>query len=221
MQIYQDQVGAHRDLSAYASAAYKLDLMLGVLSVGMQAGFTSLSTDYSTLSLQNQADPNFVNPPSKTTPNFGLGAFFSNELFYAGISVPYILNNEVYDQGPELTALASTQKRYYFITGGMVFPLSTGFKLRPSTLLRYQEGAPLGMDINCNVFIDDVVNLGASWRSGDAMIFLFEVRLNQWFSVGYAYDYPVSSIRTVTSGSHEFMLSYRLQIGQKPCHTYF
>ncbi len=53
------------------------------------------------------------------------------------------------------------------------------------------------------------------------MIFLFELRLNENFRFGYAYDYVTSDLGAYTNGSHEIMLNYTINLSPTPCHTYF
>jgi type IX secretion system PorP/SprF family membrane protein len=219
MIISRDQIGIHDDYSIYGSYAYKIKMLVGTLSLGLQAGFNYTQSDFERLRRFNLNDPSLSGTQTRFSPNFGTGAFYSNNTTYAGISIPFLLNNKVYNQADVISE--ATERRYYFITGGHVFSPNEFLKLKPSTLIRYQEGQPLGMDLNMNVFLQDVVNVGASYRSGDSMILLFEVLLNRSFSFGYTYDHTISRIRNYTDGTHEFMLSYRLKIGNSYCHSYF
>ncbi|MEQ9440517.1 MAG: type IX secretion system membrane protein PorP/SprF [Cyclobacteriaceae bacterium] len=217
--VSRDQVGIHDDYSVYASYAYKLKLLVGTLSLGLQGGFNYTQSNFESLRRFHQNDPTLTGTVTRFSPNFGTGAFYSNSTSYAGISIPFLLNNKVYNSTDVLSQ--ASERRYYFITGGHVFTVNDFLKLKPSTLLRYQEGQPLGMDVNLNAFLQDVVNVGGSYRSGDSMIFLFEILLNRSFSFGYTYDHTISRLSQYTNGTHEFMLTYRLGIGDSFCHSYF
>lgn len=217
--VSRDKIGIHDDYSIYGSYAYKIKLLVGTLSLGLQGGFNYTQSDFEVLRKFNPINPTLTGKINRFSPNFGTGAFYSNSTTYAGISVPYLLNNKVYNKADVISQ--ASERRYYFLTGGHVFTMNDFLKLKPSTLIRYQEGQPLGMDLNVNVFLQDVVNIGGSYRSGDSMIFLFELLLNRSFSFGYAYDHTISRISSYTDGSHEFMISYRLKIGDNFCHSYF
>ncbi|MGB3585153.1 MAG: type IX secretion system membrane protein PorP/SprF [Tunicatimonas sp.] len=217
--ISNDRIGIHDDYSMFASYSYKLKLAVGTLSLGLQAGGNYTQSNFELLRRFHLNDPTLTGTVTRFSPNFGTGAFYSNSTTYAGISVPYLLNNKVYNSADVISQ--ATERRYYFLTGGHVFSPSPSVKLKPSTLIRYQEGQPLGMDLNMNVFLQDVINLGGSYRSGDSMIILMEIILNRSFSFGYTYDHTISRIRNYTDGTHEFMLSYRLNIGESKCHSYF
>lgn len=219
MLVSRDKIGVHDDYSIYASYAYKLNIGIGTLSMGLQAGFNYMVSDFSQLTTIDPDDPLFYGTVSRFSPNFGTGAFFNNKTTYAGISVPYLINNEVYDKEDIISE--AREARYYFITGGHIFTLSPMVKIKPSGLIRVQEGQPLGIDLNANVFLDDVLNVGASYRSGDAVILLFELALNKNLSFGYAYDHTLSRIRNYTDGTHEFMLTFKKALGKEPCHAYF
>ncbi|MEK6479786.1 type IX secretion system membrane protein PorP/SprF [Catalinimonas sp. 4WD22] len=217
--VSRDKIGVHDDYSIYGSYAYKLNIGVGTLSLGLQAGFNYMVSDFTKLSTFNPDDPLFYGSVTRFSPNFGTGAFFSNKTTYAGISIPYLINNKVYDKDEIISE--AREARYYFVTGGHVFHVSPGVKIKPSGLIRVQEGQPMGIDLNTNVFLQEVLNVGASYRSGDSVILLFEMLLNKTLSVGYAYDHTLSRIRNYTDGTHEFMLTYRRALGKGPCHAYF
>ncbi len=217
--VSRDQIGIHDDYSIYGSYAYKIKLLVGTLSLGLQGGFNYTQSNFEKLRRTSPFDPVLTGTQTRFSPNFGTGAFYSNSTTYAGISVPYLLNNEVYNAADVLSE--ARERRYYFLTGGHVFTLNPSIKLKPSTLIRYQEGQPVNMDLNANAFFQDVINLGVSYRSGDSMIALLEIILNRSFSFGYTYDHTISRIGNYTDGTHEFMLSYRLGIGDSKCHSYF
>lgn len=217
--VSRDKIGVHDDYSVYASYAYKLNIGIGTLSMGLQAGFNYMVSDFSQLSTINPDDPLFFGTVNRFNPNFGTGAFFNNKTTYIGFSIPYLINNKVYDKEDIISE--AREARYYFLTGGHIFTLSPNVKLKPSTLIRVQEGQPIGMDLNLNVFLDNVLNIGGSWRSGDAFILLFELMLNKNLSFGYAYDHTLSDVRNYTDGTHEFMLTFRKSLGKEPCHAYF
>lgn len=217
--ISRDQIGVHDDYSIYGSYSYKIRTPLGTIAMGLQAGFNYSVSDFQKLRIIDPSDPNFGDRFTRLNPNFGTGAFFNNKTTYAGISIPYIINNKVYDKADIISQ--AREARYYFVTGGHVFTINEMLKLKPSTLIRVQEGQPIGIDLNANLFIEDIVNIGTSYRSGDALIFLFEILINKNLTFGYAYDRTISKIVSYTDGTHELMLTYRLGLGTGPCHAYF
>jgi type IX secretion system PorP/SprF family membrane protein len=98
--------------------------------------------------------------------------------------------------------------------GGFTQQVSPNVKLIPSTLIRFQEEAPLSFDVNLITVLYDVVGLGVSYRLDDSVIGMFELQINENFHVGYAYDFTTSAIRTYSNGTHEIMINYRIKINK-------
>lgn len=225
-----DQIGVHSDNGLYGVYSYKIPVSVrkngGVISMGIQGGFNVLKSDYFKTTPRDGAE---VGVLSKFNPNFGAGAFYRGRNLYAGISVPYILNNKIIDvMDVELDTTFSTagkQQRYYYLMGGFTKALSKDVKWMPSTLIRIQHNAPLSFDINNMFIFYDVVGLGASYRLSDAVIGLFELQINENFHVGYAYDITLSDIRLYSNGSHEIMINYRIKLPKihqgLPCPSYW
>jgi len=219
----RDQVGVHEDMGMYGSYAYKIRTGRGILSMGLQAGFNSRNSNYTEADAFDPTDPLYVNV-SKFAPNFGAGLYFANPKMYAGFSVPYILNNKIYDIQTDVP-VSGRESRFYYLTGGVVFDMSPLIKLSPSFLVRGQERIPLGWDLNATVIFENIAYAGVSYRSGDAIVFLTQFILNENFRVGYAYDAITSPLTQYTKGTHEIMLNYRIKLKSHKkdpqCPVYF
>jgi type IX secretion system PorP/SprF family membrane protein len=217
MVMGKDQIGVHTDNSLYLMYAYKIPLSNrrnpAVLSMGLQAGFNNLSSDYYKTFPRDGME---VGALSKFNPNFGAGIFYRSKELYAGLSCPYILSNKTIDvvdeELVELITPAGVQERYYYLIGGTTRKLSEHVRISPSTLIRIQENAPLSFDFNTMIILYDVVSFGGSYRIKDSVIGLFELKINENFHVGYAYDVTTSDIRLYSNGSHEIMINYRVKI---------
>ena len=211
-----DQIGIHTENSLYMMYSYKIPLAKFdhryTVSFGIQGGFNNLKSDFTRLNPRDVTDP-FSSLVERTMSwNFGTGVYLRTPKFYAGFSIPYILNNKVVDQR-ELSSIAR-QSRYYYLTGGYTHRVSESFKLVPSALIRIQETAPLSFDANLVAVLHDVVGLGASYRLDDSFVGLFELQINENFHVGYAYDFTISDIRLYSNGTHELMINYRIKINK-------
>lgn len=221
MMLYNESIGVHSDIGAYFSYAYQIKFKKSMLSLGLQGGLNQLTSDYTRLKSRTfgGGDPSLIRYKS-LNPNFGTGLFYNTKTAYVGFSVPFLINNKVMQEN-EGAVVASTEKRYYFLTGGKVFDISENLKLKPSFLLRAQERSALSFDASVNVFIDDILNVGVSYRNHDALTGMFQLDLNENFSFGYAYDYTLSSLNEMARGSHELMVNYRIRLTSAPCHSYF
>jgi type IX secretion system PorP/SprF family membrane protein len=222
--VTRDVIGIHSDYGAYGVYSFNVPInKQATLALGIQAGFNHLSSNFDLLFIRNQTDPNLSGMVAKLNPNFGTGAYYYTKKIYLGISVPYLLENKIVDVESVLSE--ARQSRNYYAHFGMNLPLKKDFKLVPNILVRVQEGAPLGIDMNGTIAYKDIIGLGASYRSGDAIIFLFEIRLLDNLHMGYAYDYITSDLNKFSDGSHEIMINYRVKLGRihkgLECPTYF
>jgi type IX secretion system PorP/SprF family membrane protein len=98
-------------------------------------------------------------------------------------------------------------RRYYATIGGVI-ETESEIKFKPSMLLRYENGSKLQYDLNMNVLINDIFWIGASYRSDESIVALFEYQINRKFRVGYSYDYTLGILGSYSSGSHELMIGY-------------
>ena len=212
-----DKIGVHSDQRLYISYAYKIKMVHGTLAMGLQGGFSRLESDFTQLTTRT-SDALVSGIRNTFNPNFGAGLYYSNSSFFAGISAPFLLNNSL-NKGTEITSIAE-EKRYYFLTVGQVFTLNPMVKVLPSALVRVQEGNATSAEIGANFILNDVLTVGAAYRSEDALISMMKLDISENISMGYSYDHTLSDIGAYSNGSHEFMLSYRIPYTSK-CHTYF
>lgn len=219
-----DQIGVHSDNALYLAYSYRVPVSKyrkAYLSMGVQGGFNNLKSNY-TLTNPRETD-GWYRSISNFNPNFGGGVYYRDEKMYAGISVPYILNNKLVDE-IDLPSQAQ-QYRYYYLTLGFTHKLSEKVKFLPSALVRVHEQAPLSFDFTGLLVLYDIVGLGASYRLGDSFVGMFELALNENFHVGYAYDITTSELSQYSNGSHELMINYRIKINRihkgLECPSYF
>jgi type IX secretion system PorP/SprF family membrane protein len=209
--VMNDEIGVSNRWSAYASYAYRIPVGKGRLALGLQAGFDSYSSDLAQLTFRG-ADPGVAsNVTSGALFNAGAGLFYHTERFYLGASVPQILNNDYYEN---LDGSVARQYRHYFVTAGYVIDAGPSLKLKPNVLVRAVPGAPVGYDLNLNLLIREVLWIGGSYRSQDAVSGLLEILLTDQLRLGYAYDYTISDLQDFNNGSHELMLNYRFAFGK-------
>ncbi len=219
----RDKVGVHEETALYGSYAYKIRIPSGILAFGLSGGFDNRKSNFQSLNILNEDDRLLRGTPTRFNPNFGTGVYFANPRMYLGFSVPYILENNLYQI--ESTVSKSRESRYYYGTGGIVFDLDRQIKFSPSFLVRYQEQNRLGWNINAMVIFDQIAYAGVSYRNGDALVFLVQMILNENFRVGYSYDATTSSLTNHSRGTHEILLNYRIKLRNfkhdPQCPVYF
>ena len=187
-------------------ALFKQKFDKGTLSFGLQGGGTMVDANYSELLIDQQGDPNFTEDLREFKPNFGAGAYFNNSKFYAGISMPQML-----DIGDKRI----TQLKPFIVTSGLIIKVNHTLMIKPNILFRMIENRVVEFNYNTNILIHDVLWLGVSYRPNNSANALVELQITDKFRFGYAYEMGINKFRTTNSGTHEFMLNYRLRFHKK------
>lgn len=207
LMVTKDKLGVHEETAVYGSYAYKIKTSAGILALGLSGGFDNRRADFDQLNILNTDDPLLTGSQSRFNPNFGTGIYFANPRLFIGVSVPYIIENSLYQV--ENTTTEAKESRYYYGTAGVILNINKNIKLAPSVLIRAQEQNRFGWDLNATIIFDEIAYAGISYRNGDALVFLTQMILNENFRVGYSYDATTSKLANHSKGSHEIMLIYR------------
>ena len=94
--------------------------------------------------------------------------------------------------------------------GGYVFEINSVLDFKPSTMIRYSPNAPLSINLNASFFIYKQLWLGAMYRLNESVGVNAVFYINNYFKVGYAFDYGITEISKYNNGSHELMLGFDL-----------
>ncbi|GAA4279916.1 PorP/SprF family type IX secretion system membrane protein [Gaetbulibacter aestuarii] len=179
------------------------------LNFGIKAGLKLINIDYNKLDIYNATDPTFqFNVENRVSPIAGAGVYIYSDLWYAGISVPDLLATRYFDNNSVSTA---KERANFYAMGGYVFQLNPNLKFKPTALVKYVSGAPLGVDFSANFLINETFTLGASYRFTNAFSAITGFQINNKLFIGYSYDIDTTAIRQYNSGSHGVFL--RLDIG--------
>ncbi len=218
LSVIADEIGPAKEQNIYADVSYTLTTSdEGRLAFGLKGGVTLLNVNLLDVVLPqtgSAGDPVFDENINDTFPNFGAGVYYYTNKWYAGFSVPNILQSEHLDK--ENINTKAAEEVHYFLTGGYVFDLSSTLKFKPSLMFKGVTGAPVSIDINANFLLYDRFELGASYRVEDAVSLLFNFGVTPDFRIGYAYDYTISEFsNSQTGGSHEIILLYDIDFSKK------
>ena len=205
LQIYNDRLGVEKTTGVQAFYSYRIPFNRSFLSFGLSAGALSYHAAYSQVTTNQTGDPLFQEDVSAILPTVGIGFLYATDNWYAALSVPALLKTKVTSNNNQVTTGANN---HYFLTTGYLFKVSESFKLKPSVMLKAVKGAPFEYDFNLNGWIQDIVGIGASYRTGDAFIGMFELQMTPNIRIGYAYDYLISNLKNYSKGTHELMLRY-------------
>lgn len=199
----------------YADFAYVLPVgVSSKLSLGLKAGVTLFDANFDGFSLQsgNQStDVAFNENINKTFPNAGLGAFFFTDNYYLGLSAPNLFATKHIESENGVKS-TGVQSIHYFFTGGYVFDINNNVKIKPSFLAKAVNGAPLALDLNANVLINEKIEAGIGYRLDDAISGMVNFKIAPQLRVGYAYDYTTTNLGDYSSGSHEIIVLFDVDL---------
>jgi type IX secretion system PorP/SprF family membrane protein len=208
-QLYDDQLGIERTTGLNASYAFRIQLTeSGTLSLGLQAGLLNYQANFSRVRTFQPNDPAFNQNLSGFLPAAAAGVYYNSDKFYIGLSTPALLKTKIsYDNTAEIASVSGRDLHVYLATG-FVMNLNQDLALKPSMLVKAVSGAPIEYDLNANLWIQNTIALGVSYRTGDAVVGMAELQLNRQLRLGYAFDKTFSSLNALNTGTHELMLRY-------------
>jgi type IX secretion system PorP/SprF family membrane protein len=213
--VFHDATGPIRNIGFSVSAAYGIEFKNeSVLSAGIGLGILrfSLGNDITIREVGDAAVA--AAQQSKYLPDMSMGIYYRWKGFYAGFSMPQIVQSSLkLDVNDPLKM--NKLIRHYFIAIGYKFSVSKKFELEPSLQLKAVKAAPLQADINLRAIYDNLAWLGVSYRSSDAVAVMAGVIIKDMFQIGYSYDITTSNLSSVSNGSHEVLLNYRLKRDKK------
>lgn len=199
----QTQVGI--DLS------YKLQVgELSDLYFGIKAGGNFYNVNTSGLqTYSNQSDPALANI-NQFNPNVGVGALLKNDKYFVSLSVPRILNTERAKNKDGYSAVATDRPHVYLSSGyNYQFETATVLILKPSFMMRYVNGAPLSLDLNLMLQIQEFLEIGGSYRVDNAYAGIAGVTISKHLTFGYAYETNTGKVMASAKNSNEFFLRFK------------
>jgi len=183
----------------------------GKLALGVGLGVSFLNIDWDGLKVTDDNDEELLSSIDKlTNPNFSAGVYYHSKKFFLGASIPYFLSY-VYSSSTKEVDLENNLSEYnYHFTSGYTFDINRNVQLAPSLLVKYHANNAFQVDINTQFIFYETLWLGATYRSKDAIAFLFQLAITNQFRLVYSYDFAVGETNHYKKGSHEVMLKFVL-----------
>lgn len=213
ISFLNEQIGKLNRNLLYINYAYRIKTgKNSQLSFGLMGGIHNQVNKFSELKPTETGDIQLSNnTPSLTSPNFGTGIYYYTNKFYAGISIPRMI-----DDNYLFNANGTIIKNYhlkpslfhYYLTVGHIFDINDNIKCKPQTMIKLVQNAPIQYDFNLNFLINNKIWTGISYRSKADISALIGLQVNPQLLINYSYDYSISNIQKYAQGSHEFTLAY-------------
>lgn len=205
--IVSDKLGLTARTGVYLNYAYQIKLNKTTrLGLGIAPGFVQYRVRlYDVRVIDGGDDLLTGNVLSANALDLNSGIYLSSEKYFVGLSASQLLGKPV-----TFTSYNDQLSMHYNLMGGYTFTAGKKFEVQPSTLLRYTPGAPFQGDFSLKGIFSKNFWTALSYRLDDAVSLGVGYTLMNRLSIGYSYDYALSSISPYQSGSHEIAISFVL-----------
>jgi type IX secretion system PorP/SprF family membrane protein len=224
LQLSADKLGAQSNLSAYANYAYRIRMNAdgsSRLAFGVGIGAVQLGIDGSLLNPNDPEPDQPTGTQSTLLPDARVGVYYSDDKFYAGFSADNLISQYI---NVDRYAYIPQPKPHYYLTAGVLVPLSESILLKPSFLLKDDRGGPTSLDLNAFFLLGEKFWVGGSYRTGvklydksylqkdlsnqNSAVAMVEFYASSSFRIGYAYDFSIGPLQNYSGGTHEISIGF-------------
>ncbi|MDX9727669.1 MAG: type IX secretion system membrane protein PorP/SprF [Bacteroidales bacterium] len=207
--VFSDINGLVRKTGFSTSYAYHIWLQGGTqLSLGLAFTGYHYKIDQRQIQFEDPDEP-WLNTDFRKgifVPDFNFGAYLLNRKFAVGFSAQELMEGFI-RAGSQAYRDLKIQRTYYLFGNYDIEPDNKTL-IQPSVLLRMSEQLRPQADIGISYSYDNKLWIGATFRTGSAIIANVGVRRDRLF-FGYSVDFTLNSIQRSTFGSHEFIVATR------------
>lgn len=232
LALQQESLGLYRNFTLGAMVGYQMKLLGGILTPGLRIGLASESFKGSEVYIPD--DDDYHQATDDAIPNtdvsgnafdLGIGLSYRRDRFSTGLSLLHANSPTINlssstgggagvstpsENGDVKNYQFSLKRTLYFTAAGNIPLSNTLFELMPSVIAVSDfdsfTGAATAM-VRYNRFL----SAGLGYRWDDAVALHLGVDIKNFY-LGYSYEYPVSAISKVSSGSHEIIAGYSLKL---------
>ena len=210
LMFFRDVIGVSKENNLSLSFAYKIKSRnKSSLSFGISGSSVFTTNQWSQITTTDANDIEFsANSLQYVFPDFSAGVYYSAKKYFVGFSVPMFLTHQL-DGSSNNYSIKNDFKEYnYLLEGGVNIVLDNKILVKPSIMSKYLPNSTFQMDLNCIVDIDNMIALGMSYRTSDAIVGMVQFHATEQLIVGYSYDHTISKLQQYNNGSHELFLRY-------------
>ena len=230
--LNQDSYGLFSNLGGNIQLAFKQKMFKGELTAAVQIGLSSMTFKGSEVEIdfdddyhigQDEAIP--TTDISGTAFDIGLGAHYTHRLFWAGVSMLHLnspsisFGDAVASSGSSESSVSGDAKNYkldlkptlYFMGGSNIPVRNTLFEVMPSLLVAIDFTNNTTFEVTARTRWKKFLTFGVGYRYNDAVSVMASGEYKGFF-LAYSYDYPLSDIAKLSSGSHEILAGYSLKL---------
>ena len=219
--VMQDETGPYSQIGLTLSFAYHIQLDeddVTRLSLGLSGLITQHNLKQDDLIFHNP-DPEFQGSYSKMVPDASFGAYLYSKNISLSVSAHQLFESTFKKSVQDIFG-DNSQVRHYFAHASYRIDIHSDLAVEPSLLVKSTEVSPTQLDINARAIIDNNYWAGLSLRSSQSLVILAGLHMRSMF-LSYSYDYGISSLSSIASGSHEISLGFNINDKRKRRHSYY
>jgi type IX secretion system PorP/SprF family membrane protein len=207
--VFNDINGLVRRVGVQFTYAYHIDMDYSCLSLGLSGALSQTGIDASRLEFNN-SEPLIAEGFSNLAyvPDAVLGIMYRYKDHYIGITASNLFQRSLHFGEFDYNYILY---RHYYLLGGTTVDLGrTAFSFAPSFLAKMTSNKVYQAEISTRfIYKNEDVWLAFSYRTPNIASVMVGVRAGH-LHIGYAYEYNFGSIRTLSKGSQEVVLVYRI-----------
>ncbi len=214
LNLYNEVTGASDRTGGSLAFSYRIKTTAKTnLAFGLSAVFTQFSFDKNQIVTQNPNDAVINNNTlSYFIPDAGFGLNYYGDNFRIGLSAVNLIQTK---KDLSTVAVSNILNRVYYLDANAKLKMSNKLDLIPSVWARYMVQAPFVVEGNLRLMYNSMLWLGVGYRTQDAVVLELGLEFKK-FVIGYAYDYTLSDINTISNGTHELIVGYQIGIDTSP-----
>jgi type IX secretion system PorP/SprF family membrane protein len=186
------------------------------ISVGVSAQIDNTKIDLDKLYFGSGPDGTELDDPfydrlvangsNHTELNVRAGVLVYSEKFYAGLTYYPIVNSSL--KTSEVTVGDPFYKGSFQV--GAAFPVTPTIEIKPSVLGFWQLSNKFSIDYNVKMYIEQKLWFGVTYRDIQSFVGILGFNLNELLGASYSYEISSNGMQQFNDGSHELVLSVRL-----------
>jgi type IX secretion system PorP/SprF family membrane protein len=218
VKLNNERIGAREQQTMRVSAAWKLKLRQGVISLGLAGGIIRHGIRVNQLTALDENDIQLLQLNQNViVPVADFSAFYSSKNFYVGFDCGRINRSRLNHQ-------ANSLARLYFnssLVAGWLKKVGESNLLQISGLMKYSEGRLWQAEINLLYLHQNKFWIGGGYRFQSSFQILAALNLSDHFRLGLSYDIAGKSTREFHDGSAEVFLGYTIKSRSGKSVRYF
>lgn len=223
--LWQESLGLFSNLHIGAQGSYKFNVkkLKGTIGVGLQLSYYNSKFKGSEVYIPDGDDYHQSNDPAIPTRDLSgnafdvsLGVDYTHKYFHVGLSGLHLTSPKIKMgyEGTESTDLKQYEtelpRAIYFEADGNIDIRNTLFTLQPSLLIG-TDLSDFTADLTMRATYNKFITFGLGYRWNSAVCIMIGAEFKNFF-LGYAFDYPTSSLGRASAGSHELVAGYQLKL---------